>query len=228
MRATILALLLSLPLLAGDKAPLAKAVELFQSNDAARREAGSQLAAERLQELLAPLLEAMQHEDPEVRRRARRAILALVPGELEKEDLRNRPSRRQLPVQVQVRQQILQQLAQQLARRRELDAQEQAKRLALRNQARDNHGAALLARFGVTGKTRRRAPLQPGFLVQQVKPNSDAERLGLRVGDIIVNVNGRATSWPRDFARIRNWKRVRLLVLRGKEYHYLPPREARR
>ena len=53
MRATILALLLCVPLLAGDRSSLAEAVELFKSADAAEREAGSQLAQN--QEALAQL-----------------------------------------------------------------------------------------------------------------------------------------------------------------------------
>ncbi len=223
MRTTVLALLLCVPLLAGEKDPLAKAVQLFESPDAARRDAGSHLAGQRLRELLAPLLEALKHEDPEVRRRARRAILSLVPGELEKEDRRNAP-KPQVAQILQARAQLLQQLA----RRQELNAQALAKALADRNRNRDNQGARALAAFGVTGRVRRRAPLQPGFLVQKVKPGSEAERFGLKAGDIIVQVDGRAASWPRDFARIRDWKRVRLLVLRGKKYLHLAARNARR
>ncbi|MHC4817641.1 MAG: PDZ domain-containing protein [Planctomycetota bacterium] len=224
MRATILALLLSLPLLAGDRSPLARAVELFESPDAGQREAGSQLAGRELQKLLAPLLAALKHDDPEVRRRARRAILALVPGEVEKEDQRIPPLLRQQAAQLRGRQLFLQRFAQ----HQEATAQALAKLAQRRNQARENEGAAALAAFGVSGKTRRRAPLQPGFLVKRVKPKSLAARLGLRTGDIIVNVDGRATSWPRDFASVEDWKHVRLVVLRGKQYVYLPPRKARR
>jgi HEAT repeat protein len=85
MRALAVALLLSVPLTAGDKPSLEKAVELFRSPDAGQRAAGSQLAERELRKLLAPLLKAMEDDDPEVRRRARRSILSLVPGEVEKE-----------------------------------------------------------------------------------------------------------------------------------------------
>lgn len=224
MRATVLALLLCVPLLADEQDPLAKAVELFESPDAARREAGSQLAGEQLRKLLAPLLVALEHEDPEVRRRARRAILALVPGELEKEDRRSqRPAPGQV-AQLQFRARLLQQLA----RQQELRVEALAKAMADRARNPDRPGALVLAAFGVTGEVRRRAPQQPGFLVRKVKPGSEAERFGLQAGDIIVQVNGRATSRPRDFARIRDWKRVRLLVLRGKQYLHLGARDARR
>lgn len=218
MRATILALLLCVPLLAGDRSPLAEAVELFKSPDAAERETGSQLASKELRKLLAPLLAALEHEDPEVRRRARRAILALVPGELEKEDRQSRPALQQQFVKLQFRQQALQRLAR--------NQEALAKLIAQRNQGRENQGAAKLAAFGITGKTRRRAPLQPGFLVRTVKPGSAAERLGLKCGDLIVSVNRRATSRPRDFASIKVWTLV--LVQRGKKYVYLPEREARK
>ncbi len=85
MRALAVALLLSVPLSAGDESSLEKAVELFKSPDAGQRAAGSQLADRELRKLLAPLLKAMEDDDPEVRRRARRSILSLVPGEVEKE-----------------------------------------------------------------------------------------------------------------------------------------------
>lgn len=85
MRTLAVALLLSVPLTAGDRSSLEKAVELFKSQDAGQREAGSQLAERELRRLLAPLLKAMEDDDPEMRRRARRSILSLVPGEVEKE-----------------------------------------------------------------------------------------------------------------------------------------------
>jgi len=220
MRTSILALLLCVPLLAGDRSPLAEAVELFRSSDAAEREAGSQRAREHLRQLLEPLLAALHDEDPEVRRRARRAILSLVPGELEKENQGVQPPLQQQLAQLRIQLQAQRQLA--------WNQEALAKLFARRNKTRDDQGAAALARFGVTGKTRRQAPLQPGFLVRTVKPGSVAERLGLECGDLIVKLNGRASSWTRDFASVKDWKRVRLLVLRGKKYVHLPAREARR
>ncbi len=59
---------------------------LFRSPDAGTRAAGSQLAERELRRLLAPLLEALKDGDPEVRRRARRSILSLVPGEAVQEE----------------------------------------------------------------------------------------------------------------------------------------------
>ena len=41
----------------------------------------NRLAERELRKLLAPLLKAMKGDDPEVRRRARRSILSLVPGD---------------------------------------------------------------------------------------------------------------------------------------------------
>lgn len=221
MRATILALLLSLPLLAGDRSPLAEAVELFESPEAARREAGSALARGELRKLLAPLLAALEHEDPEVRRRARRAILSLVPGELEKATPPEPdPSVLRQVVQLRMRQQILQRLAR--------NQEAVAKVRARQTMTRDNLGAAALAAFGVTGHSRRQAPLQPGLSVRWVRQGSAAQRLGLRPGDLIVKVNGRATSRLRDFASIKDWKGVEILVQRNRKYLYLPPRPARK
>jgi C-terminal processing protease CtpA/Prc len=211
MRATALALLLCAPLLAGDRTPLAEAVELFKSPDAAEREAGTQQVKEQLRKLLAPLLAALEDEDPEVRRRARRAILSLVPGELEKEEQRVQPVMQQRALQA-------------LARNQEA----MAKVFAQRHQRRENQGAANLAALGITGESFRQAPLQPGFLVRTVKPGSLAERLGLKCSDLIVSVNRRATSRPGDFASIKDWKRARILVKRGKKRLYLPARKARK
>jgi S1-C subfamily serine protease len=61
-----------------------------------------------------------------------------------------------------------------------------------------------------------------------VRRGSAAQRLGLRPGDLIVKVNGRATSRLRDFASIKDWKGVEILVQRNRKYLYLPPRAARK
>jgi C-terminal processing protease CtpA/Prc len=156
-----------------------------------------------------------------VRRRARRAILSLVPGELEKETQPDPDPRfLQQAAQLRFRQQILQRLAQ--------NQEAVAKLRAQQKKNRDNLGAAALAAFGVTGETRRQAPLQPGLTVRWIRRGSAAQRLGLRPGDLIVKVNGRATSRPRDFAAVKDWRRVEILVQRNRKYLYLPPRAARK
>jgi hypothetical protein len=81
MRALAVALLLSVPLTAGDKSSLEKAVELFRSPDAEERWAGSQIAEREVRKFLAPLFRALKDHDPEVRRRARWALLSLTPDE---------------------------------------------------------------------------------------------------------------------------------------------------
>ncbi len=81
MRALYLVVLITLclPLQAGDPADLNTAVEMFRSPHPAVRAEGTKIADRELRKLLAPLLKAMEDPDPEVRRRVREAILALVP-----------------------------------------------------------------------------------------------------------------------------------------------------
>lgn len=80
MRALGFLLLLLLPLSAGETDALARAVGGFKSDYAGEREAASQTVRKLLQAELAPLLAALESDDPEVKRRARRAIRSLLPG----------------------------------------------------------------------------------------------------------------------------------------------------
>jgi hypothetical protein len=83
MRALGFLLLLLLPLSAGETDVLARAVAKFKSDYAAEREAASQAVRRHLEAELAPLLAALESDDPEVSRRARRAIASLLPAEEE-------------------------------------------------------------------------------------------------------------------------------------------------
>ncbi|MHC4579701.1 MAG: PDZ domain-containing protein [Planctomycetota bacterium] len=212
MRILAIALLLGVPLSAADEPSLEEAVRLFRSPDAARRQAASQLVDRELRRLLAPLLEAMEDRDPEVRRRARRSILSLVPGEAEKEEQANARA----PTQAAV-------LA--LLRQRQVRAQQNwaglLQRIQLR-QADAARAARLVAELGIRGRTDIRPPLMPGFRVEHVKKASPAARLGLRAGDLIVRVNGRAVVRMHDFAGALGdkpaWSRVTITVLRNGRY----------
>jgi len=213
MRTLGLALLICLPLRAGDRSPLREAVELFASPDAGKRAAGSQMAERELRRLLAPLLEAMETEDPEVRRRARRAILALVPEAREREAPRpSAAAARARPLAGVVVKRV-QAVAIQLERKRDkIDAQ------AVRR---------LLARFGVEAELFRgvimigHATITGGYHVKKVSSRSHAAHVGLRPGDFILRVQGKPARSPAHLLEALgtdpDWTKVRLEVLRRGE-----------
>ena len=78
MRALAILLLSGSFVLAGDASPLDRAVEKFKSRNPAERDAAQKELDTELRRMLAPLLKAMQDPDPEVRRRARESLLALI------------------------------------------------------------------------------------------------------------------------------------------------------
>ena len=220
MRALLVALLLSVPLTAGDKSSLEKAVELFRSVDASTRVAGSQLAERELRKLLAPLLKAMEDDDPEVRRRARRSILSLVPGELKKE------KKPQGPAQIQAVR-FLARFGRNWAQQ-PLRARLQWRGVPARQRyiELEQKGLWLMKFLGVTGTTRQQAPLMPGIVVARVRKDSRAERLGLRSSDLIVGINGVAVTdfsdLPRALGDKPDWICIKAVVLRDGKYVRLP------
>jgi hypothetical protein len=250
MRALTVALLLCVPLAAGDEPSLEKAVGLFRSPSPATREAGSQLVDRELRKLLAPLLEAMEDSDPEVRRRARRSILSLVPGEVEKDARDAKPQtqaravlqallrQRGLKAQAQAlkagEQQViaraserLQKLQADLARKFRLEAEltKKANRLLA---GFGIHGAPLrIERPREAAHTARLGLCTPGLLVQRVRDDSPAARLGLRRGDLILRINGEDIARMRDVSKALgdkpDWSRVTVTVLRnGRDVLRLP------
>jgi len=70
--------------------------------------------------------------------------------------------------------------------------------------------------FGVSGA---------GVLVNQVMPKSPAEAAGLKVGDLLLSIDGKAIKDPRELQRIIAdvdiGKSVELNILRQKEKHVL-------
>jgi C-terminal processing protease CtpA/Prc len=211
MRALAVALLLSVPLSADDKPSLEKAVELFRSPDASKRAAGSQLGERELRKLLGPLLKAMEDDDPEVRRRARRSILRLVPGEVERDEQAKRP-----PTHEAIRAAVAAALK---AQKTQLH---QARRRV--HEEHKQRASRLVLAFGVRGT--KWLPRKSGFFVQEVRKGSPAERLGLRRGDVIVYVNGKAVTESRDFAAALgdkpDWSRVTVTRLRDGQFVLLP------
>jgi C-terminal processing protease CtpA/Prc len=218
MRALAVALLLSVPLSAGDEPPLEKAVELFKSPDAGQRTAGSQLAERELRKLLAPLLRAMEDDDPEVRRRARRSILSLVPGEVEKEMKPQGPAQ----VRAAIRQALFARLA------AAPNARVQWKFAPWRPEL-EQRGLRLMEGLGIKGSTRWKAPFMPGVVVTRVRKDSPAARLGLRRGDLIVRIGGKAVTKIRDLPRALgdkpDWTRIKVMVLREGRYVRLFPKK---
>ena len=168
MHRMLFVLLLAPLLSAGDRDVLEGAVELFRSDRPATRAEGSRLAVEEMRKLLAPVLKAMEDKDPEVRRRARRAILTLVPRALEEEPRQKDPRMRMPQFQVAWK------LAQ--ANRAQL-------RLVLVN------GLLQMHMFGVNG-----APHARGFRLTSVKIGGRAAQLGLKVGDILLSINDQPMS----------------------------------
>jgi C-terminal processing protease CtpA/Prc len=217
MRALGLALLICVPLRAGDRSPLQEAVELFASPDAGKRAVGSQMADRELRRLLAPLLEAMETNDPEVRRRARRAILALVPEAADPE----------LTLDAAMRQRAA---SEQAMWKGMAAARAQAVRIQLerkRDQLDAREVRRLLDGFGVEAELFRGvivigpATIAGGYRVLKVNDLSHAAHAGLRPGDFILRVQGEPARSPAALLAALgpkpDWTKVRLDVLRRGE-----------
>jgi C-terminal processing protease CtpA/Prc len=224
MRALAVALLLSATLSAGDQGPLAKAVKLFRSPDAGRREAGSQQADRELRKLLAPLLEALEDDDPEVRRRARRSILSLVPGEAEKD------AKQQTAPQARLAIQRLQVALQAKALRQQAHFV-RLQAVQLERIAEHTRAQKLLRAFGIeTGPVPRLTvngrPVASARRVLKVMPASRAARHGLHVGDMIVRIDGKRVRNDRELLEVLgakpDWDRITVTVLRGDQLVRLP------
>lgn len=226
MRALYLALCISLPLLAGDRDPLAEAVEAFGSDHPARRDAGSLAVREVLRQRLAPLLEAMRSKDPEVSRRARESLESLLPRQ---------PGRAE-PAASEAEQVVV------------MGGNQGGAAVVLRvvqangrGQLRVIHGRAEanrpgpLAGFGVEGEAvldrtwRRHLRLAEGrgFLIRNVVPDTAAARLGLREDDIVLRIDGAPVLTPEDVAGALGeekgrWALRRFRVLRDGEVRDLP------
>ena len=216
----VLALFASYPLFAGDLDRLAQSVKLFKSQEVAERDAGSRIARQEIKRALAPLIEAMKDPDPEVRRRAREAILSFVPHHDRNEPnpanqlaqvMGNQVVIRFLPIQgqlkaVQWNAKALKGFRAQLIPR----LQVQGVLPLLRHLAVAKH---TLAGLGITGRFARR-----GFVVDLVTKQGQAAKAGIRKGDIILKVNARAIRKLGDFAaaaRKMGWKGATVQVLRG-------------
>jgi S1-C subfamily serine protease len=160
----------------------------------------------------------MEDDDPEVRRRARRSILSLVPGEVEKEKKPQAPA--------QVRAAILLALGRNWPQRPNARVQRKYEQALWRPMELEQKGLRLMEGFGIKGSTRWKAPFMPGVVVTRARKGSPAARLGLRTGDLIVRVNGVAVTKIRDLPRALgdkpDWSRATVVVLRNGQYVHLP------
>jgi len=223
VRAAFLCLVLAIPLLAADPPPFATWIAQWRSDEAATREAASQQADRELRRMLAPLIEAMEDQDPEVRLRARNALLALVPNEPLQEAPQGMPQAGALVLPNGVRNgQILQVW---VAQQGQAGVQGQPIQLRLgglqqvpQNGPWQKIQAAQQALGGTLGMHPR------GALVLRVEKGGAAERLGLAKGDVILAVNGKATATLEALADAApaDWKDARLTIERRGEKLELP------
>jgi hypothetical protein len=192
MRAMILLLPLAVAF-AGEILPLDKATLLWSSDSAEDRDAGSHFVAIHLRRDLAPLLKALEDNDPEVRRRARTAIESLLP-----------PG----PPQPPMPQEAAQQQAGQVVFLNGANGQLQGQiivnargRLVI---AQDGGEMQQLQEKGINGipaddpllRQHLRLAEGRGFIIHTVQPRSDADRLGLRAFDILLSIDGRPVKQP--------------------------------
>jgi predicted metalloprotease with PDZ domain len=206
MRALAVALLLSVPLSAGDKSSLEEAVELFKSPD--RRVRRSILS-------LVPGEVEKDGRDVQPQTPTHAALLAL---------LQQRGPQRQAFKAPQ-----LQAFAQRFKALQQHEAT--AARKLLLEAELTKKANRLLAAFGIHG-ARNRIKLQrgrsyvTGFGVLIVQKDSPAARLGLRKGDLILHLNGQAVARVRDFPTAlgdkRGWSRVTASVWRDGQLVRLP------
>jgi len=222
MRALIPALLVCLPLSAGDANPLSRAVEDFDSDHAAEREAASQAVRRHLARELAPLVEAMKSNDPEVARRAREAIESLLPPRAKKPEdapalgLGGGPG----VIVLNNRQ-----------KRFVVKWVQRGNRL-VRARAGDDAVAKTVKEFGVEGYPLTDAALREqlrlaagrGFMVAKVERT--AARLGLEARDIVLRIDDAPVktfeSLAKAIGKKKDWPTRNLTVLRRGKVTELP------
>ena len=216
MRALALALILSVPLAAGEKSELAQAVDKFGSDRAAVREAASRSVQRLLSKTLAPLLEAMRSSDPEVARRARRAFASMLPAEKKeaKEEPQSAGAGQVIIIGGQNRQQI------RFVLNKGKGGAFQLVQFPGGQQNED------LKKFGVEGtpvtdtllRKQLGLALGRGFAINRVAGGTPAAALGLQQHDVVLMVNGRPVQRAEQFVKAlgdqRNWKTARARVLR--------------
>ncbi|MHC4974193.1 MAG: PDZ domain-containing protein [Planctomycetota bacterium] len=187
MRALGFLLLLLLPLSAGETDALARAVGGFKSDYAGEREAASQTVRKLLQAELAPLLAALESDDPEVKRRAREAIRSLLPGSKQEEAPEASANAGNVIIGLGGNQQF-----------RFVVKQGKGGQVVFL-QGGDDKQNKELQKYGLEGRpitdtlVRRQLQLAAGrgFGVTKVLPGTAAARLGLQAHDVVLAIGGR-------------------------------------
>jgi len=195
MRALGFLLLLLLPLSAGETDDLARAVAKFSSDDAGEREAASQAVRKHVQAELAPLLAALESNDPEVSRRAREAIASLLPEKKKAEREASGNAGGNVIVGVGGARAV---------QNFRFILQGNRKGQVVFMQGGDEKQITALRRYGVEGYAidellvRRQLQLADGrgFGVTRVLPGTAAARIGLQTNDVVLSVRGRPVLGP--------------------------------
>ena len=230
MRARLLVpalFLLCLPLRAGDPSGAENAIALLKSPDLAARNEGTRLMDKEMRRLLAPFLKAMKNEDPEVRRRVAQALLALVPHhdrELASPQQQGPNAARQVRL---VPAGVGKALFFPLGMQRKVNffpfgMQPKVIIVPKAGQVRvvlAAQGKPYFKQLGVTGVWIGPLFQLTGFQLTQVLPDGVAAKAGLKVGDMIVSVNGTATKSIKSITKAltakKGWAGAKLEVRRG-------------
>ncbi len=217
MRALGFLLLLLLPLSAGETDPLARAVARFNSDYAAEREAASQTVRKLLEAELGPLLAALKSDDPEVSRRARRAIASLLPpGAEEQREAEGSAGGGNMIIGVggAANRQF-----------RVIVKQGKGGQIMFVQGGNDQQHEAL-KKYGIEGESidptlvRRQLQLAAGrgFGVTRVLPGTAAARLGLKACDIILSIGDRPVRHPdkvlKALGKKEAWDSLEMTILR--------------
>ncbi len=221
MRTTLLALALALPILASDRPLLERAVELFRSDSPKDREDGSRIAKIFVETSLRPLVDALEDADPEVRRRAREAVVSVL------------ADRSDLPEAAQPQSDVWALGGPVIINQRGIGGARV--RLQVFNNGNlmidesDQAGHALNQVIGIQGvpaadgalRTQLRLAEGRGFLVTSLDENARGAKLGLALHDIVTTINGRPVFEAQDLVTALgedpDWERLVIALIREGE-----------
>lgn len=213
MRTVLLVVaVVSLPLFAADEDALGRAIRLFKSPDPAGRTAGSSLAEKEVRRLLAPLVEAMKDPDPEVRRRAREAVLSIVPEVRRAEPQQPRNLNQALALQFAARAQ--QRFFVQPQRQERAIILQPPQFKAVWQAAPRGVDRLRIAALGVRGTFVNRLGVRT-FRIDVVERDSVAKKAGFAVGDFVLGLDGRPVRQKGHMQRKKGWSGAAFQLLRG-------------